>query len=149
LLPSIPPTHPTPPLPLKIHNIFFVKQSKTDKIMVYLVNAGFFNPTSATPNKNGEMPLYLNGINGILPERARVLDGTVARNLGIEPGNNYMLGVTPTGTNEYGTTFAYSNMGKVSAMEMLQANLFKLSTNTPPQQAVSAPQTTTSDSQLP
>ena len=117
--------------------------------MVYLVNVGFFNPTTASPNKNGEMPLYLNGINGVLPERSRVLDGTVARNLGIEPGNNYMLGVTPTGTNEYGATFSYSNMGKVSAIEMLQANLFKLAGSQPVQQVVKQSEPTTSDSQLP
>jgi hypothetical protein len=45
-------------------------------------------------NKYGVMPLVLNALNGALPKNAGILDGTVANNLGLIPGGQYVLSIT-------------------------------------------------------
>ena len=71
------------------------------------------------PDKKGKMPVYLDCANGELPQRARVLAGTIAENLGLEVGKIYAITVTHTGESEYGPTYRHSNFGVISTVEYL------------------------------
>lgn len=74
----------------------------------------------AKPDVNGFMPILLESQNGELPERARVLAGTIAKNAGLEVGNLYLVRVEETGTSELGPTFRHSVIAKVSVIEYMQ-----------------------------
>ena len=51
-----------------------------------------FTGEKASPNKNGDKPLILIPIAGKYPNK-RVIDGTVAINMGITEGNSYLFQV--------------------------------------------------------
>lgn len=90
---------------------------------------------AATPDVNGLFPVILTGRNGDLPERARVLSGTVAKNAGIEAGTIYLLSIDDLGEGEYGTIYRHQVIGSLTAVEfatsiaqMPQGRVFKVST---------------------
>ena len=74
----------------------------------------------ATADKNGNMPVYFEIFNkGTLPERARVISGTVAERAGLEVGKVYLLKVEKTGHDEkYGDQFRHSVAGEVDAVKL-------------------------------
>lgn len=81
--------------------------------------SNFMNGTRL--DKNGNAAVYLESQNGPLPERARVLSGTIAKQKGLEVGNLYILKVTDLGEGEYGTNYQHDNIGQVSALEFAMA----------------------------
>ena len=59
------------------------------------------------PNRHGEMPLILRPLNGTMPKNSGILDGTVAKSLGIEPNGQYVLSINfrSTYTNSEGVEY--------------------------------------------
>jgi hypothetical protein len=55
---------------------------------------------TTTPDKNGNMPVMLQCIAGVMPNR-NVLSGTVAKRLGIEIGKTYLFQVRQNGNDEF------------------------------------------------
>jgi hypothetical protein len=76
--------------------------------------------SQGNPDVNGKLPVYLQCENGILPERARVLSGTIADSLDLQVGTMYAINVTHTGQGEYGPTYKHSVIGALTTMEFLK-----------------------------
>lgn len=72
--------------------------------MLFVVTVTPFN---GQPNRNGKTPVYLNSLNGELPDRARVLDGTIAERSNVKVGETYALSLTQTGNGDYGPTYRH------------------------------------------
>lgn len=71
---------------------------------------------------NGLMPVILVPVAGQLPNR-NVLSGTVAANMGIEPGKTYLFQVREGETDpEYGRRFVFTKLQEMSALEILDAS---------------------------
>lgn len=89
---------------------------------MFIVSVSLMNGPKATIDKNGLSPVYLNCLNGQLPERARVLSGTVALNSGLEPGKSYLIQVEHTGVSEFGETYRHTTiMGISNPLDMIRA----------------------------
>jgi len=88
--------------------------------MSFVVTVKQFNGSPERPaqaDKNGNFPVYLESHNGQLPERARVLAGTVAHRAGMEINKIYLVSVVETGEGEYGKTYRHSIIGEISTVE--------------------------------
>lgn len=73
----------------------------------------------AKSDVNGHLPIQLSVIAGRCPNRALVISGTVAKNLGIESGNTYVLQATYAGTSEkYGDNFNIQKLGQPELYEL-------------------------------
>lgn len=84
------------------------------------------------PDVNGKMSLYLSPFAGEIPRNARVLNGTVAENLGVEAGNSYLIRIEYTGDHEeYGPQFRHMNATKLSASEILDLYAEQAKSNAP------------------
>ena len=71
-------------------------------------------------DKNGNFPVLLNVLSGKCPSK-RVLSGTMAINMEIEPGNTYMFSWEEAEVDEtYGRQFNFSKVKLVSALEIVQ-----------------------------
>lgn len=71
---------------------------------------------------NGLMPVILVPVAGQLPNR-NVLSGTVAANMGIEPGKTYLFQVREGEADpEYGRRFVFTKLQEMSALEILDAS---------------------------
>lgn len=91
-----------------------------------LVSIAAFNGSSENPakaDKNGKMPIYLNTLTGSLPERARVLSGSVAENQGFTVGSVGMIKVERIeDSQEYGEQYRHSLIQKSASLsDTLQA----------------------------
>ena len=81
-------------------------------------------------DKNGNDAVYLNYISGDgVPDKAKVQAGTIAKNLGLEPGKNYAVQFTETeGTPEYPEQWSLLNLGEMSTVDIINGfskDLFK------------------------
>ncbi len=77
------------------------------------------NARPATADKNGLMPVFLESLNGEIPERARVISGTVAERAGFQVGKVYLTKVTFTGTDaQYGDRYAHSTVGEIAVLDI-------------------------------
>lgn len=93
--------------------------------MFFVIKVVEFNGPNAKADKNGNTPVYLESLNGTLPERARVLAGTIAKQRGFEVGNIYSVIVTDMGQGDYGTIYQHKNIGQISTIEyMTNVNKF-------------------------
>ena len=92
--------------------------------MFFVVKVNRFNGSANRPavaDKNGMEPIILTSYNGILPNNAKVLSGTVAANNGMQVGKNYMVTLTRTGTDsQYGDQYRYDVVGELSPVEIAQ-----------------------------
>lgn len=80
----------------------------------------------ATTDKNGFAPVILVARNGNLPEKARVISGTVAHRAGLEVGKIYAIDVTMDHVDDqYGEQYTYNVVGEISTIEAL-TNKFEL-----------------------
>jgi len=77
--------------------------------------SAFMNGTKL--DKNGNAAVYLDSQNGPLPERARVLSGTIAKTKDFQVGNLYLLRLTDLGEGDYGTNYQHDNIGVVNALD--------------------------------
>lgn len=86
-----------------------------------IVSVSQFNGEKAKPNKNGMMPLYLTSLTAVpLPTRAKILDGTIAQRNGMVAGKNYFVTVALSGTSDAGPSYSVSNLGEITAIQLLQ-----------------------------
>lgn len=76
--------------------------------------------STGNPDKNDKMPVYLECKNGSLPERARVLNGTIAERLNIAVDKIYAFEVTYTGDGDYGPQYRHTILSPVSIVEYAQ-----------------------------
>ena len=74
-----------------------------------------------TPDKNNNNPVYLTYISGSsIPQRARVLSGTIAKNLGLEVGKSYLVDTQETGEDpEYGTQYSTTVVAEMAASDLI------------------------------
>jgi hypothetical protein len=88
-----------------------------------VANVATFN--SGTEDSNGLAPVIFRPVAGGIPRNAMVIAGTIAKNEGFEPGNNYLLQVRELEEKhpEYGTQYRHSNFGKLSPMELMSADV--------------------------
>ena len=87
---------------------------------MFVVTVKQFNGSPERPaqaDKNGNFPVYLKSHNGPIPERARVLSGTVAYRAGMDINKIYLVNIVETGENEYGKTYRHSVVGEISTVE--------------------------------
>jgi hypothetical protein len=77
---------------------------------------------TTTPDKNGETPVMLQCIAGIMPNR-NVLSGTVARRAGFEVGKTYLVNVRETGFDDlFGPDFTFVKvMELTSGVDIVKA----------------------------
>lgn len=70
---------------------------------------------TTTPDKNGEMPIMLQGIAGVMPNR-NVLSGTVGKRSGLEVGRTYLLLVREVGIDTtFGQDFNFTKVMELSS----------------------------------
>ena len=75
-----------------------------------------FTGEKASPNKNGDSPIILIPIAGKYPNK-RVIDGTVAINMGITEDTSYLFKVTPGETDpKYGLQFNFEPLEEVKGI---------------------------------
>jgi hypothetical protein len=71
-------------------------------------------------DKNGKPAVYLNYVSGTqLPQRARVLSGTIAESIGLATGNAYLIKCEITGEGEFGETFKHTKISDLHASDMI------------------------------
>lgn len=72
----------------------------------------------ATSDKNGFAPVILTAYNGIVPEKARVISGTVAHRAGLTVGKNYAVKITLARMDsQYGEQYQYDVVGELTTVE--------------------------------
>lgn len=80
----------------------------------FLAKTKVFTGEKATPNKNGDDPILLVIISGKCPKN-RVLDGTVAENMGLLPDTLYLMSATLGSIDpKYGPQVNYEAIIEVS-----------------------------------
>lgn len=91
--------------------------------MFYIVKVNSFQGSANRPavaDKNGFAPVLLSAHNGTLPEKGRVISGTVAQRAGMQVGHNYAVKVTLVGIDDqYGEQYQYEVIGELSTMEVI------------------------------
>lgn len=96
--------------------------------MFFVVKVNQFQGSAdrpATTDKNGFAPVILSSHNGTLPERSRVISGTVAQRAGLQVGKNYAVKVTETHVDPvYGPQYQIDVVGEVTTLELI-TNVFK------------------------
>lgn len=77
---------------------------------------------TTTPDKNGETPIMLQCIAGLMPNR-NVLSGTVGRRAGFEVGKTYLVNVRETGYDDtFGPDFTFIKiMELTSGLDIVRA----------------------------
>jgi len=77
---------------------------------------------TTTPDKNGESPMMLQCIAGIMPNR-NVLSGTVGRRAGFEVGKTYLVNVRETGYDDiFGPDFTFIKVMELTrGLDIVQA----------------------------
>lgn len=88
-----------------------------------IVNPAIFNGNKAKEDTNGRMPVILNPVYGKMPFN-RIINGSIADNLGLTPGKNYLIqgvfiGDTNPATGEVRQQLQVTNLGEVSAVDMI------------------------------
>lgn len=72
-----------------------------------------------SPDMQNNLPIQFTVLAGTAPSRAIVLNGTVAKSLGIEANSTYLLQATFKEHNAYGDNFQITNCGKLDVIQML------------------------------
>ena len=79
-----------------------------------IVAVSSFQGENSGADVNGLMPVYLNPICGIIPDR-NVLAGTIARNSGFEEGKSYLAKWTRLEDDEeYGVQYGWTKVNEIS-----------------------------------
>lgn len=90
--------------------------------MFFVVKVNRFSGSTNRPavaDKNGFAPVILVSYNGTLPEKARVISGTVAHRAGLETGKNYAIKVTMSHLDDqYGEQYQYDVVGEITVLEV-------------------------------
>lgn len=86
-----------------------------------VVSVTAFSGTTSV-DKNGENPVMLQCIAGVMPNR-NVLSGTVAKRTGIEIGKTYLMNVREAGVDDlFGTDFTFTKVQELtSALDIVKA----------------------------
>lgn len=94
--------------------------------MFYIIKVNQFQGSVNRPavaDKNGFAPVILSAHNGTLPEKARVISGTVAQRAGMQVGHNYAVKVSLVKIDDqYGEQYQYEVIGELSTMEVITGN---------------------------
>lgn len=87
--------------------------------MCFVQASTFTRDGIAVLDKNDKQAVYLNAVMGSVPERGRVVSGTIAENLGINPGEFYCVVLKP---GEYNGAITYSPVSakKLSMVEIME-----------------------------
>jgi hypothetical protein len=113
--------------------------------MLYFVNVSLFGQGTKL-DKNGLSSVYLTSIHGApIPERARVMSGTLAERAGLQLHHSYLMKIDESGSNEYGTNYTYLVLNELSVADIISF----ARTNVAAPAAPKPVSTTDSDSQLP
>jgi hypothetical protein len=111
--------------------------------MLYFVNVSLFGQGTKL-DKNGLSSVYLTSIHGApIPERARVMSGTLAERSGLQLHHSYLMKIDESGTNEYGTNYSYLVLNELSVQDIISFARNNVSAPKP------AAVTTTPDSEFP
>lgn len=79
-----------------------------------IVAVSFYRGKNSGADVNGLMPVYLNPICGIIPDK-NILSGTVARNSGFEEGKSYLAKWTRLEDDaEYGVQYGWTKVNEIS-----------------------------------
>ena len=79
-----------------------------------IVAVSFYRGENSGADVNGLMPVYLNPICGIIPDR-NVLSGTIARNAGFEEGKSYLAKWTRLEDDaEYGVQYGWTKVNEIT-----------------------------------
>lgn len=70
-------------------------------------------------DKHDKSPVLLKCLAGKMPNKA-VISGTIAERSNFELNKSYLVQITETETNEYGRNFQFTNLGLLSALDILQ-----------------------------
>ena len=73
---------------------------------------------STEPDVQGNYPVQLSVIAGQLPQRGIVLNGTIAKNLGIVLGTTQIVQCNYKDTNSYGDNWNHVVLGQLTALEL-------------------------------
>ena len=92
------------------------------KTSMFLATVSTYNSNTATPDKNGLLPMLIDVVAGICPKK-RVIAGTVYKNMGLEEGITYLFKFTQLEDDaDYGTQYAFTKISVVhDVMQILQA----------------------------
>ena len=86
---------------------------------IAVINVQEFNNGSS--DVNGNLPVFLSPIAGTMPFK-NLLNGTIASNSGFEINGTYMVSVDELEEDaEYGRQFRFTNLGKLSIMDIITA----------------------------
>lgn len=99
-------------------------------VICFVQPSAFTRNGMAVLDKNEKQAVYLNAVVGTVPERGRVVSGTIAENLGIVPGEFYCVVLKP---GEYQGAVTYT---PVSAKKMTMADIIELSNSVNTQNVV-------------
>jgi hypothetical protein len=103
-------------------------------VMCFVQASAFIRDGMAVLDKNDKQAVYLNAVNAVMgsvPERGRVVSGTIAESLGIKPGEFYCVMLKP---GEYNGAITYS---PVSAKKLSMVEIMELTTAINTQNVVS------------
>ena len=85
-----------------------------------IVNANAFKKAGHTHDHNGKQNIFLSPLAGKMPNKALVMSGTIAEQLGIEVGKNYLLAISEGKPDpKFGRQFSTINMGEISGIDVL------------------------------
>ena len=88
---------------------------------VSLVKVSSYQGDNATADKNGNMPVFLSLIAGVMPNRM-VLSGTIAEREQLELNEVHLVHfVERESSTEFGRQFSVSSLGKVTPIDLLLA----------------------------
>ncbi len=88
---------------------------------LFIGTVSMFNSKDVQPNVHGLLPLIIEPICGPCPYK-RVIDGSVARNMGIMEGNTYMFKFTQLEDDPtYGAQYAFTKIAQPDVLQIMQA----------------------------
>lgn len=77
-----------------------------------------------TPDKNGNLPIQLAVLAGKCPNRAIVINGSLAIGLGIGEKQTYILQINYRDTDTYGDNWNHQVLSQLSAVDFIQLPKF-------------------------
>lgn len=90
---------------------------------IAVVKVSIYQGENAEPDKNGEDPVYLSLLAGVMPNR-NIISGTIAKREGMLAGGMYLVHVTEGKVDkEYGRQFSISRLEDLEGVKDLYEGL--------------------------
>ncbi len=92
---------------------------------MFIVEANIYS--QGKPDKNGLSPLIIETLDGThLPTKSKIVNGTIARNAGLEAGNKYAVQIQQINDSPiYGEQYRVIVLSKLSSSEIKSLGLIK------------------------